>query len=125
MTNLERKSFSQPDRELSRPGSHGDMLDLEGMTVGRYTYEVGWRWADTIGPELGMDMCAVEHFGYVLGGRLRVRHEDGSLTEVGPGDVYRIGPRHLGEVVGDDPFETVEFMPVAHEPGATRGSAIG
>lgn len=124
MSTLEKKRLDSPDREMTYEKTHGALVDMDGMTVGRYSYAPGWRWVDIIGPVVGADMCSVEHYGYALSGRLRVRHEDGSVTEVGPSDVYHIGPRHRGEVVGDEPFETIEFLPAARD-AAKRGSAIG
>ena len=124
MPSLEKKRFEAPDRTAQSPGAMGLLADLDGMTVGRYTYQPGWRWVDSVGPLAGTERCQIEHFGYVLSGRLRVRHSDGSETIAGPGDVYHISPDHQGEVDGDEPFETIEFLPTPHE-AATRGSALG
>jgi hypothetical protein len=124
MPSLEKKALATPDRELTYEGTHGQIVDLDGMTIGRYTYAPGWRWADVLAPIVGTDRCQVDHFGYALSGSLRVRHEDGTETQVRPGEVYHISPGHLGEVVGDEPFETIEFLPWAGN-GTTRGSAIG
>ena len=123
MPSLEKKRFETPDREARPSGALGLLVDLDGMTVGRYTYQPGWRWVDSVGPVVGTDHCQVEHFGYVLSGRLRVRHADGTETVAGPGDVYRIGPDHLGEVDGEDSFETIEFLP--HPRDAKPTSAVG
>lgn len=124
MASLEKKALATPDRELSLDKTHGSMVDLDGMTVGRYTYAPGWRWIDVVAPVVGLDMCVVEHYGYALSGSLRVRHEDGSEAQVKPGDVYHISARHLGEVVGDEPFDTIEFLP-SERGAAKRGSALG
>jgi hypothetical protein len=123
MASLEKKSLAAPDRELSYDLTHGAIVDFDGMTIGRYTYGPGWRWVDVIGPAIGAEMCEVEHYGYALSGSLRVRHDDGTETQVMPSEVYHISPRHRGEVVGDDPFETIEFMPTTK--GDAPGSAIG
>jgi hypothetical protein len=124
MPSVEKKRFESPDREARPQGALGLLLDLDGMTVGRYTYQPGWRWVDSVGPVVGTDHCHVEHYGYVLSGRLRVRHADGTEAVAGPGDVYHIAPDHQGEVDGDEPFQTIEFLP-APRAGASRGSALG
>lgn len=123
MPSLEKKALATPDRELTYEKTHAAIVDLDGMTIGRYTYAPGWRWIDILAPVVGNDICLVEHYGYALSGSLRVRHEDGTETQVRPGEVYHISPRHLGEVVGEEPFETIEFLPVTGG-GANRGSAI-
>jgi len=125
MPSLEKKSLAAPDRELSYEKTHGAIVDFDGMTVGRYTYAPGWRWVDVLTPVVGTDMCGVEHYGYALSGSLRVRHDDGSETQVMPGEVYHISPHHRGEVAGDEPFETIEFLPISKGDGSARGSAIG
>ena len=124
MSALEKKTLAAPDRELTYDKTHGAIVDLDGMTVGRYTYGAGWRWVDVLGPVAGTDSCEVEHFGYALSGSLRVRLDDGTETQVVAGDVYHISPRHRGEVVGDEPFETIEFLPTPRE-ATKRGSALG
>jgi hypothetical protein len=124
MTSLEKKDLTAPDREIRFDKTHGAVVDLDGMTIGRYTYGPGWRWIDIIAPALGADMCQIEHYGYALSGSLKVRHEDGTETQVKPGEVYHISPRHLGEVVGDEPFETIEFLPTERN-SEQRSSALG
>jgi hypothetical protein len=124
MATLEKKALATPDRELTYEKTHAAIVDLDGMTVGRYRYELGWRWVDVLAPTAGTQTCLVEHYGYALAGSLRVRHADGTETQVRPGDVYHISPGHLGEVVGDEAFETIEFLP-AERGSAKRGSALG
>lgn len=124
MATLEQKALATPDRELDYDKTHGAIVDLDGMTVGRYRYEPGWRWIDVLAPAAGTEICLVEHYGYALAGSLHVRHEDGTETQVKPGEVYHISPGHLGEVVGDEAFETIEFLPV-ERGSAKRGSALG
>jgi hypothetical protein len=124
MPSLEKKTFESPDREMTPPGAVGMLVDLDGMTVGRYTYQPGWRWVESVGPLVGTERCQVEHYGYVLSGRLRVRHADGSEAVAGPGDVYHISADHQGQVEGDEPFETIEFLPT-ERAAAKRGSALG
>jgi hypothetical protein len=123
MPSLEKKRFDAADREARPDGAVGLLVDFDGVTVGRYTYQPGWRWVDSVGPLVGTDTCQVEHYGYALGGRLRVRHSDGTETLVQPGDVYHVGPDHQGQVDGDEPFETIEFLPHARDARPT--SAIG
>jgi hypothetical protein len=54
------------------------------------------------------DMCQAAHHGIVLKGRGRYRYADGTVEDVGPGDIYYARPGHLWEVL-EDGTEIVEF----------------
>ena len=124
MPSLEKKTLAAPDRELTFDKTHGAIVDLDGMTVGRYTYGPGWRWVDILAPVTGTDVCEVEHFGYALVGSAaraarRWDRDAGRRRRRLPHQ-----PAPSGEVVGDEPFETIEFLPAARD-ATTRGSALG
>jgi hypothetical protein len=113
VSGLEIKDFSSPD-EVRRPDrTTVEIVKLGGGEVGRYTFQPGWTWSGCIKPVAGTDSCQVEHVGYVVSGRLEVRHDDGSIGEATAGVVYRIAPGHDASVVGDEPFVAVEFQGAA------------
>jgi mannose-6-phosphate isomerase-like protein (cupin superfamily) len=56
----------------------------------------------------------VAHFGYVLSGSMRIRMDDGSETDVNPGDVFAIPPGHDAEVPGPEPCVMVDFGEIGH-----------
>jgi hypothetical protein len=58
---------------------------------------------------------ALIHYGVLLSGRMKVVADDGSETEIGPGDAYIIAPGHDGWVVGDEPARGIEFSREAVE----------
>jgi class 3 adenylate cyclase len=72
-------------------------------------WQPGWRWSTDLQPIAGTDWCENHHLGYAISGRLAVLTEDGLQLEIGGGSVYEIPPRHDAWVVGDQPFETVEW----------------
>jgi hypothetical protein len=90
-----------------------DLVHLEAGDVGRYAFQPGWRWSESVKPVVKTESCQVEHIGYVISGRLGVSHSDGSEVELVPGDVYRIAPGHDGWTVGDEPAVVVEFQGAA------------
>ena len=51
----------------------------------------------------------MSHLGYCLSGRMKVRMDDGSETEIGPGQAAAIPPRHDAEVVGDEACVWLDF----------------
>ena len=110
MASIEVKSFDSPDevREFEGKG-HADVLNIGGQTVGRGTFEPGWRWSENVKPIAGTDSCEVSHLGYVVSGRMRVEMDGGESGECGPGDVVAIPPGHDAEVVGDEPCVLVDF----------------
>jgi hypothetical protein len=89
---------------------------VEVVTVGttmvtRSTMEPGWRWSECVKPIAGTDSCQVQHNGYAISGRIRVRQDDGTEIEINAGDAYSISPGHDGWVVGDEPWVGVDFSP--------------
>ncbi len=110
MSGIEVKSFDSPDEVRPFEGKgEAKVVQIGGQTVGRGTFEPGWRWSENVRPIAGTDSCEVSHLGYVLSGRMRVTMDDGSDGEVGPGDVVAIPPGHDAEVIGDEPCEMVDF----------------
>jgi uncharacterized cupin superfamily protein len=110
MASVEIKNFDSPDETRPFEGKgEAKVVQVAGTTIGRGTFEPGWRWSSNVKPIAGTDSCEVSHLGYVLSGRMRVEMDDGSDAEVGPGDVFAIPPGHDAEVVGDEPCEMVDF----------------
>jgi Cupin domain len=110
MATLEVRSADSPDE--TRPfQAHGGaaMVHVAGRTVGRGTFEPGWRWSQDVKPIAGTDSCQTAHFGYVLSGQMHVVMDDGSEAEVGPGDVVVIPPGHDAWTVGDEACVMVDF----------------
>jgi mannose-6-phosphate isomerase-like protein (cupin superfamily) len=73
------------------------------------TLQPGWRWSECIKPVAGTERCQVHHVGTVASGQLRVRHDDGTEVEIGPGEAYVIEPGHDAWVIGSAPFVAYEF----------------
>ncbi len=107
---LEVKSFDSPDE--TRPfvdKGQAEVLNIGGQVVGRGIFEPGWQWSDHVKPIAGTDSCQVSHLGYCISGRMKVRMDDGSEGEVGPGEVVAIPPGHDAWVEGDEPCVLVDF----------------
>ena len=110
MATLDAKTFDQPDE--TRPfAAHGqlEIVKVGGLTVGRGTYEPGWRWSQDVKPIANTDSCQASHAGYIVSGRLRVKMDDGTESEVGPGAVAVIEPGHDAWVVGDEACVLIDF----------------
>jgi hypothetical protein len=106
-----KRDFSAPDTTRTPDKVTVEIVDVGGSTVGRATFQPGWRWSESIKPIVGGDQCQVHHLGILLEGQMHVVHEDGTEADLVAGDVYQIHPGHDAWVVGDAPAVGVEFDP--------------
>lgn len=109
MAGAEQKSFKNADEVREFPKGRGEIINVGGETIGRYTAEPGWRWTDHIKPAVGTELCEAPHFQYHISGRLGVRMADGTELEIGPGEVSVLPPGHDAWVVGDEPVVVVDW----------------
>ncbi|MFQ5794702.1 MAG: cupin domain-containing protein [Candidatus Bipolaricaulia bacterium] len=87
-----------------------ELVKIGGMTIGRASYEPGWKWSEHVKPVVGTPSCEIEHVGLVLSGRAQIVMDDGAEIELGPGDLFSIGPGHDSWVVGDEPYVSLHFL---------------
>lgn len=97
------------------------MVRLGGMTIGRATYEPGWKWSEHVGRAAGAKSCAVEHVGMVPSGRATAAMDDGRVIEMKAGDVFYIAPGHDSWVVGDEPYVSIHLMGADAYASAKKG----
>jgi class 3 adenylate cyclase len=109
MARLQAKPFEKPDETRPVPGAQLRLVYLGEVAVGHAVWQPGWRWSTDLRPLAGTDWCENHHLGYAISGRLAVLMEDGEQLEIAGESVYEIPPRHDAWVVGDEPFETVEW----------------
>ena len=91
-----------------------EVLEIGGLTLGRASYEPGWRWSTHVGAAAGSKLCDVEHVGMVVSGRAAVSFPHGEHYELRPGDVFHIPPGHDSWVVGDKPYVSLHFLGAGH-----------
>ena len=108
------KRFEQPDEVRNFEKGKFEIVRIGGMTIGRATYEPGWRWSLHVGPALGASSCSVEHVGIVVSGRATAAMDNGATTEMRPGDVFHITPGHDSWVVGNEPYVSLHFLGADH-----------
>ena len=97
----EVRTFEKGRFELYRVGP---------MTLGRATYEPGWKWSEHVGAATGERSCQVEHVGLVLSGRAMAAMDDGTERVMAPGDFFYVPPGHDSWVVGDEPYVSLHVM---------------
>jgi class 3 adenylate cyclase len=106
---LQRKGFVKPDEVREFPNGKVNVVQLGEQAFARFVFEPGWRWSQDVAPITGTASCQHRHLGYTISGSLHVRMDDGLELTIGPGDAYEIPPGHDAWVVGDVPWDSVEF----------------
>ena len=104
------RRFDHPDEVRSFEKGTFEIVHIGGMSIGRATYEPGWRWSEHIGKGLARTSCQVEHVGIVLSGRATAAMDDGSIIEMRAGDVFHIPPGHDSWVLGNEPYVSLHLM---------------
>ena len=109
------KRFDSPDETRIFLKGKFETVTLGGMTIGRATYEPGWKWSVDVGKEIGEAYCAVEHVGMVIAGCATAAFSDGRVIEMKAGDVFYVPPEpHDSWVVGDEPYVSLHFLGATH-----------
>lgn len=105
------KRFERPDEIRNMTLGKFEIVRLGGLTVGRATYQPGWKWSLHVGPELGLTHCPVEHIGLVISGEATAAFEDGRIIPLRAGELFHIPPLpHDSWVVGDEPYVSLHFL---------------
>jgi class 3 adenylate cyclase len=112
VSELQAKTFDEPDEIVSAPGLRGQIVVIGETHVGRYVHEPGWHWAKDIKPMVGTPYCQVHHQGVMLSGHMQIVYSNGAQKVIGPGEAFNIPPGHDGFVIGDEPCISIEFRGV-------------
>ena len=105
------KSFAAPDETRVFEKGKFEVVTIGGMTIGKATYQPGWKWSEAVSPLAGTPLCEVEHVGLVLAGRAMAAMKDGSEVELAAGSVFYIPPiAHDSWVIGDEPYVSLHFL---------------
>jgi len=105
------KRFETPDEVRQMTKGRFEIVRIGGITIGRATYEPGWRWSEHVGPTVGMSRCIVEHVGLVVSGTATAAFEDGRVIEMRAGELFHIpAVPHDSWVVGDRPYVSLHFF---------------
>ena len=57
------KRFEAPDETRFFNKGKFEIVRIGGMTIGRASYEPGWKWSEHVSPIAGTEFCEVEHVG--------------------------------------------------------------
>jgi quercetin dioxygenase-like cupin family protein len=105
------KRFETPDEVRVFEKGRLEVVRIGAMTIGRASYEPGWKWSVHVGPTVGATRCPVEHVGMVVSGTATVAFDDGRVIELTEGSLFHVpAVPHDSWVVGDRPYVSLHFM---------------
>ena len=110
MTRPVTKTFGKPDEVVEFEKGTFEVIRVGGITIGRATYEPGWKWSEHVGRASNAARCQVEHVGMVVEGHAVAEMADGSVVDLTPGTVFHIPPDHDSWVVGDERYVSLHFL---------------
>jgi hypothetical protein len=106
----ELKRFSQADEVRTFPFGKLELVKIGGATIGRATFEPGWKWSTSVQPLVKTKSCEAPHFQYHVSGTIRVLMDDGTQLDCKAGDVSLLPSGHDAWVVGNEPAIVVDFQ---------------
>jgi hypothetical protein len=105
------KRFEHPDETREFERGKFEIVKLGGLTLGRATYQPGWKWSEHVRPLAGTELCEIEHVGLVISGRAVAVMSGGRVIDLMPGTLFYIPPSpHDSWVVGNDPYVSLHFL---------------
>jgi hypothetical protein len=108
--NLELINLESPTEVRTFEKGRFEVYRVGPMTLGRATYEPGWKWSEHVGAPSGQESCQVEHVGLVLSGAAVAKMDDGTEVMMRAGDFFYVPPGHDSWVVGDEPYVSLHFL---------------
>ena len=107
---LELINFDNPSGVRTFEKGRFELYSVGPTTIGRATYEPGWKWSEHVGSLTGEASCQVEHIGLVLRGQAVAKMDDGREVVMKPGDFFYVPPGHDSWVVGDEEYVSLHIL---------------
>ena len=120
---FESKSLNMPEEVRKFDKGKVELVSVAGATIGRATFEPGWKWSTCVKPIANTNSCQAAHFGYQVSGTMMTRMDDGTEKTSKAGDVLNIPPGHDAWVVGSEPVVVLDFQGMVDY--AKQGKAKG
>lgn len=104
------KDLNKPDEVRTFDKGKLELVNIAGVTIGRGTFQPGWRWSKSVQPLVKTKSCEAPHFQYHVSGTLRIKMDDGTEIDCKPGDISFLPTGHDAWVVGNEPVVVVDFQ---------------
>jgi hypothetical protein len=109
------KRFESPDEIRTFEKGKFEIVNLGAMSIGRATYQPGWKWSEHVGPTVGASLCDVEHVGLVVSGHAVALMPGNVELQLIAGTLFYIPPvPHDSWVVGNEPYVSLHFTGTQH-----------
>jgi hypothetical protein len=110
MDKAQLASFGKPVEVREFPKGRLELIKIGNATVGRATFEPGWKWSTSVKPIAKTKSCEAAHFQYHASGVLKIVMDDGTEFTARAGDVTLLPSGHDAWVVGNEPVVVVDFQ---------------
>jgi hypothetical protein len=121
---FESKSLNSPEEVRKFDKGKVELVNVAGATIGRATFEPGWKWSTCVKPIANTNSCQAAHFGYQVSGTMMTRMDDGTEKPSKAGDVLNIPSGHDAWVVGNEAVVVLDFQGMVDyaKQGKARGA---
>ncbi len=106
---MQVKNLNSPDEVRTPSKTKLEVVKVGDSTVMRAAFDPGWKWSECIKPVAGTPSCQSHHVGYVMSGKMKIKMDDGTEKEIGPGDAVDIPPGHDAWVIGNEQCVMIDF----------------
>jgi hypothetical protein len=106
---MEMQLVGEPTEVREFPKGRFEIFRVGPATIGRASYEPGWRWSADVGGSPDA-LCEVEHVGWVVSGSAAVKMADGTERVMTAGQFFYVPPGHDSWVVGDEPYVSLHIL---------------
>ena len=111
MIDIILKNFKNPDEIRNFDKGKFELVQIADMSIGKASYEPGWKWSIDVSPLSGTEFCEVEHLGMVISGSATVAFKNGKIHTLKEGDLFYVAPEpHDSWVVGDEQYVSLHFL---------------
>lgn len=122
---FESKSLNLPEEVRKFDKGKVEIVNIAGATIGRATFEPGWKWSTCVKPLANTNSCQAAHFGYQVSGTMTTRMDDGTEKTSKAGDILNIPPGHDAWVVGNEAVVVVDFQGMVDYARQGRARSAG